>query len=52
MIKDPIRDRTRRVAEAMLEMKKLEIARLEEAYGTPTSTGDRRRVGELEKVSL
>lgn len=34
MMKDPDRARARRVTEAMLKMKKLDIARLEEAYGT------------------
>lgn len=32
MIKDPDRERARRVVEAMLQMKKLDIARLQEAY--------------------
>jgi predicted 3-demethylubiquinone-9 3-methyltransferase (glyoxalase superfamily) len=35
MMKDPDRDRARRVMEAMLQMKKLDIAHLEQAYGPP-----------------
>ena len=35
MIKDPDRDRARRVTEVMLQMKKFDIARLEEVYATP-----------------
>jgi predicted 3-demethylubiquinone-9 3-methyltransferase (glyoxalase superfamily) len=35
MMKDPDRGRARRVMEAMLQMKKLDIARLEQAYATP-----------------
>jgi predicted 3-demethylubiquinone-9 3-methyltransferase (glyoxalase superfamily) len=34
MMKDPDRDRAGRVMEAMLQMKKLDIAGLEQAYGT------------------
>ena len=34
MMKDPDRDR---VTKAMLEMKKFDIARLEQAYATPVS---------------
>jgi predicted 3-demethylubiquinone-9 3-methyltransferase (glyoxalase superfamily) len=37
MITDPDRERARRVTEAMLQMKKLDIAALERAYATPTS---------------
>ena len=35
MMKDPDRARARRVMEAMLNMQKLDIARLTQAYGTP-----------------
>jgi predicted 3-demethylubiquinone-9 3-methyltransferase (glyoxalase superfamily) len=43
MMKDPDRDRARRVTEAMLQMKKFDIARLEQAYVTPpTSNADTR----------
>lgn len=38
MMRDPDRDRARRVAQAMLQMKKFDIARLEEAYGAPART--------------
>lgn len=37
MMKDPDRDRARRVTEAMLQMKKFDIARLEQAYAAPTT---------------
>ena len=40
MMKDPDRERARRVAQAMLQMKKLDIAGLEEAYhGEPVQQG-------------
>jgi predicted 3-demethylubiquinone-9 3-methyltransferase (glyoxalase superfamily) len=42
MMKDPDRDRARRVMEAMLQMKKLDIAGLEQAYGT-RNTSQRER---------
>ena len=35
--KDRDRDRARRVTKAMLEMKKFDIARLEQAHATPIS---------------
>jgi len=35
MMKDPDRGRARRVMEALLQMKKMDIARLEQAYATP-----------------
>ena len=35
MMKDPDRERARRVTEAMLRMQKFDIAQLEQAYGTP-----------------
>src|SRR4029453_16793608 len=35
MMKDPDRNRARRVMEAILKMKKLDIARLEQAYAAP-----------------
>ena len=38
MMKDPDRDRARRVIEAMLQMKKLDIAGLERAYATPATS--------------
>ena len=37
MMKDPDRARARRVTEEMLQMKKFDIARLEQAYGAPTT---------------
>jgi predicted 3-demethylubiquinone-9 3-methyltransferase (glyoxalase superfamily) len=37
MMKDADRDRARRVTEAMLKMKKFDIARLEQAFATPVS---------------
>jgi predicted 3-demethylubiquinone-9 3-methyltransferase (glyoxalase superfamily) len=37
MMKDADRDRARRVTEAMLKMKKFDIARLEQAYATRVS---------------
>ena len=41
MMKDADRERARRVTETMLQMKKFDIARLEEAYAAPTtSKGD------------
>jgi predicted 3-demethylubiquinone-9 3-methyltransferase (glyoxalase superfamily) len=47
MFKDPDRDRARRVTEAMLQMKKFDIARLEQAYAAPArSESDRRHAGE------
>ena len=36
MMKDPDRERARRVTEAMLRMQKFDIAQLEQAYGTPS----------------
>jgi len=49
MMNDPDRERARRVAEAMLQMKKFDIARLEQAYGKPApSTGAARH--ESEKI--
>ena len=53
MMKDPDRDRARRVTEAMLQMKKVDIARLEQAYATPTtSEGHHRRGQAEEKLSV
>src|SRR5687768_14606647 len=43
MMKDPDRARARKVTEAMLQMKKFDIARLEQAYAAPaTSKADQR----------
>lgn len=39
MMKDPDRARARRAMEAMLKMKKLDIAALEAAYGAPAAPG-------------
>jgi len=50
MMKDPDRDRARRVTEVMLQMKKFDIARLEQACATPPRSGDPRH--ESEKVSI
>jgi len=53
MMKDPDRGRARRVMEAMLQMKKLDIARLEQAYATPkTSKGDERHDHVSEKTPV
>jgi hypothetical protein len=41
MMKDPDRDRARRVMEAMLKMKKLDIAGLEQAYAGLRTAGKR-----------
>ena len=38
MMKDPDRARARAVTEAMLQMKKFDIARLEQAYATPATS--------------
>ena len=37
MMKDPDRNRARRVMEAILKMRKLDIVRLEQAYATPNA---------------
>jgi predicted 3-demethylubiquinone-9 3-methyltransferase (glyoxalase superfamily) len=44
MMKDPDRARARRVMEAILQMKKLDIARLEQAYAAP-SIAEESKVG-------
>jgi hypothetical protein len=47
MMKDSDRDRARRVTRTMLQMKKFDIARLEEAYAKPTAPRtDRHHAGE------
>lgn len=38
VMKDPDRARARAVTEAMLQMKKFDIARLEQAYATPATS--------------
>jgi len=53
MMKDPDRARARRVTEAMLEMKKFDIARLEQAYGpATTSEADERRDPARERIPV
>jgi predicted 3-demethylubiquinone-9 3-methyltransferase (glyoxalase superfamily) len=51
MMKDPDRDRARRVTQAMLQMKKFDIARLEQAYGAPRSSEGGQHHGR-EKISV
>jgi predicted 3-demethylubiquinone-9 3-methyltransferase (glyoxalase superfamily) len=43
MMKDPDRGRARHVTEAMLQMKKFDIVRLEQAYAAPTASQERER---------
>jgi predicted 3-demethylubiquinone-9 3-methyltransferase (glyoxalase superfamily) len=50
MMKDSDRDRARRVTETMLQMQKLDIARLEEAYAASKTSTDTRRHSEKASV--
>lgn len=51
MMRDPDRDRARRVTEAMLQMKKFDIARLEQAYAAQR-TSKRAQRPESEKTAV
>ena len=48
----PCRARARRVAEAMLQMKKFDIARLEQAHGATAASSRRGHASENENIHV
>jgi predicted 3-demethylubiquinone-9 3-methyltransferase (glyoxalase superfamily) len=52
MMKDANRDRARRVTEAMLRMKKFDIATLEQVYATPTTSKANEPQSASEKIPV